>query len=101
MIDKETPPSSWAGKKDDIEARARQGADRGDHLGLRHVKTQAAAKLAGGVAMIASAATEVEVEGARIADDAMRPVRRLRKVSCQAAASPCALRAPQGHSHQE
>ena len=69
-----------AGEKHDIEARiaADQGADRGDHLGLRREKLQERlAKLAGGVAVIrVGGATEVEVKEKKDrVDDALHATR--------------------------
>jgi chaperonin GroEL len=69
-----------AGQKSDIEGRVApdQGADRGDHLGLRPEKLQERlAKLAGGVAVIrVGGATEVEVKEKKDrVDDALNATR--------------------------
>ena len=81
IIEKEkTTIVNGAGKKADIEARvaADQGADRGDHLGLRPEKLQERlAKLAGGVAVIrVGGATEIEVKEKKDrVDDALNATR--------------------------
>ena len=80
-IDKEnTTIVDGAGKKADIQGRCRpdQGADRGDHLGLRPEKLQERlAKLAGGVAVIkVGGSTEVEVKERKDrVDDALNATR--------------------------
>jgi len=99
MIEKEnTTIVSGAGKKADIEARINQnqGADRGDHLGLRTAGSCRSAwpSLRAAVAVIrVGGATEIEGRSARIASTmrCMRPAPRSRKAFCRAAASPCCV----------
>ena len=85
-----------AGKKADIEGRIApdQGADRGDHLGLRQGKAagasgQARRRRCGDPRRRLDRSRGEGEEGPRRRRAATRPARRSKKASCRAAASRC------------